>query len=134
MKGTTLVGYCCLIVRHLVPAFGGMLLNELEPEDLQRYFSVQHDSLRPGAIGNILSLLRTVLRDSDADGKLSRQIWQYVRLPKDEKSPVRVLNRSEQTEVENLSPPRSALGSSSACTRAYVWANCVRRSGRVHSK
>lgn len=102
VKETTLVGYRRLIVRHLLPAFGGMLLNELEPEDLQRYFSMQRGVLSPGTIGNIFSLLRTILRDAYADGKLSRQIWQNVRLPKDEKSPVRVLDRSEQTEVENL--------------------------------
>ena len=102
VKETTLVGSRRLIVRHLVPAFGGMLLNELEPEDLQRYFSMQRGVLSPGTIGNIFSLLRTILRDAYADGKLSRQIWQNVRLPKDEKSPVRVLDRPEQTEVENL--------------------------------
>ena len=103
VKETTLVGYRRLIVRHLVPAFGGMLLNELEPEDLQRYFSMQRGVLSSGTIGNIFSLLRTILRDAYADGKLSRQVWQNVRLPKDEKAPVRVLDRSEQTEVENLS-------------------------------
>ena len=69
---------------------------------MQRYFSQQRGVLSSGTIGNIFSLLRTILRDAYADGKLSRQIWLNVRLPKDEKVPVRVLNRAEQTEVENL--------------------------------
>ena len=102
VKETTLVGYRRLIERHLLPAFGGMLLREMQPEDLQRYFSQQRGVLSSGTIGNIFSLLRTILRDAYADGKLSRQIWLNVRLPKDEKVPVRVLNRAEQTEVENL--------------------------------
>ena len=102
VKETTLVGYRRLIVQHLIPAFGGMTLGELEPEDLQRYFSRLDGTLSHGTIGNIFSLLRTILRDAYADGKLARQIWQNVRLPRASKPPVRVLDREEQTKVEKL--------------------------------
>ena len=102
VKETTLVGYRRLIVQHLIPAFGGMTLGELEPEDLQRYFSRLDGTLSHGTIGNIFSLLRTILRDAYANGKLARQIWQNVRLPRASKPPVRVLDREEQTKVEKL--------------------------------
>lgn len=102
VKETTLVGYRRLIVQHLIPEFGGMPLGALEPEDLQRYFSRLNGTLSHGTIGNIFSLLRTILRDAYADGKLARQIWQNVRLPRESKPPVRVLNREEQTKVEKL--------------------------------
>ena len=102
VKETTLVGYRRLITQHLIPAFGGMALEALEPEDLQRYFSGLNGTLSHGTIGNIFSLLRTILRDAYADGKLTRQIWQNVRLPRESKPPVRVLNREEQTKVEKL--------------------------------
>ena len=102
VKETTLVGYRRLIVQHLVPEFGGMPLGALEPEDLQRYFSRLNGTPSHGTIGNIFSLLRTILWNAYADGKLTRQIWQNVRLPRASKPPVRVLNREEQTKVEKL--------------------------------
>ena len=102
VKETTMVGYRRLIVQHLIPAFGGIPLRSLGPEDLQRYFCSLGGLLSQGTIGNIFSLLRTILRDAYADGKLARQIWQNVRLPKGVKAPVRVLDPEEQTEVETL--------------------------------
>lgn len=102
VKESTLVGYGRLVQQHLIPAFGGIPLRSMEPENLQRYFSSQVDNLSHGTLHNIFSLLRTILNDAYQDGRISRRIWENVRLPRVAKPSARVLSREEQTKVETL--------------------------------
>ncbi len=102
VKESTLVGYGRLVAQHLIPAFGGIPLCSMEPENLQRYFSSQVDVLSQGTLHNIFSLLRTILNDAYQDGRLTRRIWENVRLPRAAKPAARVLSQEEQTEVETL--------------------------------
>lgn len=102
VKESTLVSYQRLVFRHLVPAFGAMPLNRLEPETLQCYFSRAADTLSCGTLRNIFSLLRTILSDAYRDGKMAACIWENVRLPRRCKPNVRVFTQSEQIAFERL--------------------------------
>lgn len=102
VKESTLVSYQRLVFRHLIPAFGAIPLNRLEPETLQCYFSRTAGTLACGTLRNIFSLLRTILSDAYRDGKLAACIWENVRLPRRCKPDVRVFTQSEQIAFERL--------------------------------
>lgn len=109
VKESTLAGYQRLVKLHLLPAFGAMSLDQIETEALQRYFSGQVERLSCGTLRNIFSLLRAILNDAYLDGKLSRRVWENVRLPKAERANVRVLTREEQIAFEHLALRESSL-------------------------
>lgn len=102
VKESTWAGYRRLVNLHLNPAFGMTPIDRLESEDIQRYFSCQARALAHGTLRNIFSLLRSILSDAFQDGKLSRRVWENIRLPKAAKQDVRVLTREEQIAFEHL--------------------------------
>lgn len=70
-------------LRHILPALGGHELGAIAPPDVELYLA---DRLRAGAAGNTvvteLRVLRTIARDSVADGYAQRFWCERVRRPK----------------------------------------------------
>lgn len=102
VKPSTYAHYRQIINHHLIPAFGALKLTDITAEHIQCYFSDAVACLSPGTIRNIFNLFRAILKDAFFDGHLSRQIWENVRLPSVQRSPVQVFTREEQQRFEEV--------------------------------
>ncbi len=102
VKETTWASYRRLVNRHLNPAFGAMSIDQLETEELQRYFTWQSERLNQGTLRNVFSLLRSILNDAFQDGKVARRVWENIRLPRLRKKDIRVLTCEEQIVFEKI--------------------------------
>jgi integrase len=92
VRPTTLSRYRQSIERHLVPHLGGIRLQALTVEDLDRCYAtlVRQGGaggrpLAPKTVRNAHGVLRTALRDAVQRGYLARNVAEHARLPRVER-------------------------------------------------
>jgi integrase len=89
VRPTTLARYRQSIERHLLPHVGGIRLQALTVEDLDRcYATLTREGgavgrpLSPKTVRNAHGVLRTALRDAVQRGHLTRNVAEHARLPR----------------------------------------------------
>jgi integrase len=92
VRPTTLSRYRQSIERHLAPHVGGIRLQALTVEDLDRCYAtlvrqgrVDGGPLAPKTVRNAHGVLRTALRDAVQRGYLARNVAEHARLPRVER-------------------------------------------------
>lgn len=99
LKPTTKNVYKGHIKNHIIPAMGQIRLYKLNSELLQIF--INNLNLSPSTVKTIFSILKSGLCAAQEQGFI-RNIWAKVKLPKSEKSIVRILSVSEQQRLETI--------------------------------
>jgi hypothetical protein len=93
--------YKTAVTRHLIPAIGGLRLDQVQPEHLERvYHRMLESGARPGTAHQVHRTIRTALGEAERHGCLSRNPAELVRPP-----------RVKQELVEPFSVERSNASS-----------------------
>lgn len=104
-RATTASTHYQSIENHLLPAFGGILLQKLAAEDIQNFIIQQQKAgAEPATISKQLSPLKTALRQAVTLKKISRTPFEGVRLSKQIQAEVEHLNEGEQIAYINALP------------------------------
>lgn len=104
-RDTTASTHYQSIENHLLPAFGGILLQKLAAEDIQNFIIQQQKAgAEPATISKQLSPLKTALRQAVTLKKISRTPFEGVRLPKQIQAEVEHLNEVEQLAYVSALP------------------------------
>ena len=112
IKPATLRTYEAILSVHLVPYFGEAKLSEISRKNIQDFVKdlVDWGRLSPKSIHNILSVLREILVDAQADGSLIRNPYLKIEKPAIVKSEVGPLERHEiELFLQNCEPENRAL-------------------------
>lgn len=97
---TTLAHYRSVLRVHLIPVFGHLQLSELTKERVQVFLAEKSDEgYAPGTVADYHQLLSSALKDAVADGILTRNVCDYVTLPKLKKHKPHVLNREQAARL-----------------------------------
>lgn len=106
VKESTQVSYECYIRRHINPAIGNMMLSELNALTLQEFFNQQYQhgsstgsSLSPKTIINMRMMLHEALGDAMKNDLIACNYVEAVKLPKNPKKEMRVLDNAEQAKL-----------------------------------
>lgn len=97
IKPTTRAIYQGHIDHHIAPAVGNVSLKDLGKEQLQIF--VNQLNLSPSTVQNIFATLKSALRSAYEMNYIDR-IWSSVKVPKKQKSIIRILTPSEQQQLE----------------------------------
>lgn len=100
VKESTYAGYRRNVEKHIYPALGHMLLNELSSECIQQAANEMKKKLAPSTLQGICRLLKTALKAAEEKGLMEKSPYQGIRVPKARKRPPRVLTRTEQMRLE----------------------------------
>lgn len=107
----TLEGYRSIVVRHLVPALGGVPLVDLSPLHIQRFMNAQLATLSPRTVSHHLAVLRTALTQAERWGLVNRNVARLVpgpRVPTHEIRPL-TLEQAQQFLAAIRGEPNEAL-------------------------
>ena len=107
LKPTTKAIYQSYIDNHIKPNLGGIPLKKLNADILQDF--INSLQLSPSTIKVIFSILKSALSIAEEKGFVSN-IWSKVKLPKKEKSIVKVLSSSEQQRLEQILTDNTDMG------------------------
>ena len=107
LKPTTKKIYQSHIDNYINPNLGKIPLKKLNGDILQGF--INDLNLSPSTVKTIFSILKSALSAAEDNG-LILNIWDKVKVPKKEKSIVRVLTVNEQKRLENVSASQFDAG------------------------
>ena len=121
VKLSTYGSYELFIRAHIKPQIGGLYLNTMTTDDLQRFFNERGKSgnlkvgggLAPKTLTNMRNMLHLALDQAVKNGLMQRNVVEGVRLPKNQRQEMRVLDREEQERLimaARLAPEPAAFG------------------------
>lgn len=121
VKLSTYGSYELYIRAHIKPQIGGLYLNTLTTDDLQRFFNERGKSgnlkvdggLAPKALTNMRDMLHLALDQAVKNRLMQGNVVEGVRLPKNQRQEMRVLDREEQERLimaARLAPEPAAFG------------------------
>ncbi|MDR0949806.1 MAG: tyrosine-type recombinase/integrase [Lachnospiraceae bacterium] len=93
VKTSTYVRYQTQTEKHILPYFGKVSLKKISTEMIEAFVTALLNELSPKTTEDILATLKSILRFGKTDANLDLK---RIRIKKD-KTPVRVLNQSEQS-------------------------------------
>lgn len=83
IEPTTLRDYRAILRVHLIPAFGHLQVSQLAPEHVQALYAEKLDAgYAPKTIKKIHETLSSALKEAVVRGLLTRNVCEYVTLPK----------------------------------------------------
>jgi integrase len=112
IKPATLRTYEAILSVHLIPYFGEAKLSEISRKNIQDFVKalVDRGECSPKSIHNILSVLREILVDAQADGSLIRNPYLKIEKPAIVKIEVDPLGRHEiELFLKSCEPENRAL-------------------------
>lgn len=94
-------GYKVNIENHIIPAIGHILLQKLQPIDLQKFYSkmLEEKNLSPSSISYVHATLRKCLNEAMKMQYVSRNVAMQVTTPKARKYNAQFLNTDEIKEL-----------------------------------
>ena len=121
VKLSTYGSYELYIRAHIKPQIGGLYLNTLTTDDLQRFFNERGKSgnlkvdggLAPKTLTNMRNMLHLALDQAVKNRLMQGNVVEGVRLPKNQRQEMRVLDREEQERLimaARLAPEPAAFG------------------------
>ncbi|HEU5380464.1 MAG TPA: tyrosine-type recombinase/integrase [Ktedonobacteraceae bacterium] len=97
---TTLSIYRGILRKHLLPAFGHLQLNQLTKERVQSLLAEKVDAgYAPGTVRNIRDVLATALCDAVKDELLTRNVCDYVTIPKQKRHKPTILTQEQGSRL-----------------------------------
>jgi integrase len=112
LKPSTRRNYATDLRRYLIPAFGDLPLNQIGPEEVNRYLAKLDGKLRPKSLTNHLSLLVKLLNDAVDARRLtanrihrSRAIRRPKALREGDEIPIEILTPGEINRALDALPP-----------------------------
>ena len=121
VKLSTYGSYELYIRAHIKPQIGGLYLNTLTTDDLQRFFNERgkngnlkvEGGLAPKTLTNMRNMLHLALDQAVKNKLMQGNVVEGVRLPKNQRQEMRVLDREEQERLimaARLAPEPAAFG------------------------
>lgn len=121
VKLSTYGSYELYIRAHIKPQIGGLYLNTLTIDDLQRFFNERGKSgnlkvdggLAPKTLTNMRNMMHLALDQAVKNRLMQGNVVEGVRLPKNQRQEMRVLDREEQERLimaARLAPEPAAFG------------------------
>ena len=98
IKSTTKRIYQSHIKNNIIPYIGNMPLKKLNGDILQEFINELH--LSSATVKTVFTILKSALEYAEDKGIIVN-IWSKVKMPKKEKSIIRVLSVTEQQQLEN---------------------------------
>lgn len=102
LKERTYERYARIVHGNLVPALGGLELNELSAPVLQRYAAGLSEHYAPNTVGGITTVLRGSLQQAVRMGLTERQYSGEILRPKAREKQVECFTLSEQKKLETF--------------------------------
>lgn len=100
LKQTTFEQYETLIRVHLYPALGNKKLTDLKQEHIQKlYNNMKKEGLSEKTIRMLNCVIHAAFEQAVYNNLASKNITQYVKIPKDSYKEMRVLDREEQKKL-----------------------------------
>ena len=98
IKPLTKASYKNNVYNHIIPELGSLPLQKINSSVIQKFINKKSMSLSSASVAQLYSVLRNAMK-SAVDSGFANRMWCNVRLPKKEKSSVRILNPDEQQRL-----------------------------------
>lgn len=102
IKSSTYSTYFYKLKKYIFPNLGSIPLNQLTREHIQDLVNQwEKQELKPTTIHVLYQIVKKTLNDAYEQGKITQQLFQGILLPRQKKSLLNPLSKSQQNQLEN---------------------------------